>query len=176
MERRLTLRDKDGDLNVGYDDLLKYCTRANVVAAALMLRVSAGAFALLSPGEPVLRRELVWRLGFPGGGVLDCVEMISQAVREGRCLQEPTMPSEGAPAALPGHFIFKIGYRGRTATVVMSAAVFDDEFRARVTRWQDDDSDPEGRAAYLAYKRDLARRILDMPDDDLFRVRVEDDV
>lgn len=86
------------------------------------------------------------------------------------------MPSEGAPAALPGYFIFKIGYRGRTATVVMSAAVFDDEFRARVTRWQDDDSDPEGRAAYLAYKRDLARRILDMPDDDLFRVRVEDDV
>ena len=81
MERRLTLRDKDGDLNVGYDDLLKYCTRANVVAAALMLRVSAGAFALLSPGEPVLRRELVWRLGFPGGGVLDCVEMISHAVR-----------------------------------------------------------------------------------------------
>lgn len=176
MERRLTLRDKDGDLEVGYDDLLKYCTRANVIAAALMLRVCAKAFALLSPGRPVHRRELIWRLGFPGRGILDCVEMISHAVREGRCLQEPAMPAEGAPAALPGHFIFKIGYRGRTATVLLSATVFDDQFRARVARWQDDDKDPEGRTAYLAYKRDLARRILDMPDDELFRVRVGDEV
>ncbi|MCH5277703.1 MAG: hypothetical protein J1E80_07710 [Desulfovibrionaceae bacterium] len=173
MEWHLTVRDKDGDLSIGYDDLLKYCTHANVIAAALMLRVCARAFALLSPDEPVHRRELTWRLGFPGGGILDCVEMVSHAVREGRCLQDPAMPAEGAPPSVLGHFIFKVGYRGRTATLIPSPAVFDDEFRAQVRRWQDEDSNPEGRAAYLAYKQDLVRRILNLPDEELFRVRLE---
>ena len=44
MERRLTLRDKDGDLNVGYDDLLKYCTRANVVAAEVIFSFHLSRF------------------------------------------------------------------------------------------------------------------------------------
>ena len=32
---------------------------------------------LLSPEEPVQRRELYWRLGFPGPGMVDCVEVES---------------------------------------------------------------------------------------------------
>ena len=174
MERQLILRDRDGDIRLGYDDLLKYCTKANVIAAALMLRVGARAFALLSPGEPVWRRDLTWRIGFPGEGILDCVEMISHAVREGRCLRDPDMPSEGAPPALPGHFIFKIGYRGRTATLIPTAEIFDDEFRASVLRWQDEKNDPQGRAAYLAYKKKKADLILSMPDEALFRTRIEE--
>lgn len=170
---QLILRDKDGDIHLSYADLLKYCTYANVIAAALMLRVSAKAFALLSPGEPVWRRELTWRIGFPGGGILDCLEMISHAVREGRCLQDTDMPSEGSPLALPGHFIFKIGYRGKTATIIPSAEIFNDEFRAAVLRWQDAEGDAPGRAAYLAYKKGIADRILSLPDEVLFRARIE---
>lgn len=173
MSLHLTLRDRDGDIEIGYDDLLKYCTRANVIAAALMLRVSARAFVLLSPDEPVWRRELTWRLGFPGGGIIDCVEMLSHAVREGRCLADPAMPAEGAPPALPGHFIFKVGYRGRTATIIPSAQVFDDEFRARVSRWQDDEGDLQQRAPYLAYKQEKVASLLAMPDNDLFQACLE---
>lgn len=32
---------------------------------------------LLSPEEPAQRRELYWRLGFPGPGMVDCVEVES---------------------------------------------------------------------------------------------------
>ena len=94
--------DEDGEIRLGYDDLLKYTGPANVIASALMLRVGVCAFALLSPEKPVWRRSLTWRLGFPGPGILDCVEMISHATRDGRCLSEPDMPAEGAPRALPG--------------------------------------------------------------------------
>jgi len=80
--------DRDGVLELGFDDFLKYTTRANIIAAALITRVAGLGFRLLSPGEPVWRRDLYWRLGFPGAGLVDCVELLSHAVREGRCLVE----------------------------------------------------------------------------------------
>ena len=46
-------------------------------AAALMARVAGLGLRLLSPEEPVQRRELYWRLGFPGPGMVDCVEVES---------------------------------------------------------------------------------------------------
>ena len=85
-ELTVTVRDQDGDITLTRQDLLKYTTNANVIAAALMIRVSRYAFSLLSPQQPVMRRELYWSLGFPGPGIVDCVEILSHAVREGRCL------------------------------------------------------------------------------------------
>ena len=42
-----------------------------------MARVAGLGLRLLSPEEPVQRRELYWRLGFPGPGMVDCVEVES---------------------------------------------------------------------------------------------------
>ncbi len=90
--------DQDGLIRFERQDLLKYASHANVIASALMIRLCAFAFAKLSPDAPVQRRQLYWRLGFPGPGLLDCVELISRAVREGRCLQLMLFPSGCANA------------------------------------------------------------------------------
>ena len=116
-ELTVTVRDQDGDITLTRQDLLKYTTNANVIAAALMIRVSRYAFSLLSPQRPVMRRELYWSLGFPGPGIVDCVEILSHAVREGRCLQNPTLRHPDAPFSLGGQFIFEISYRGKTLVV-----------------------------------------------------------
>lgn len=67
--------DQDGVIEIGPADFIKYASHANAIAAALMVRVAG--LRLLSPEEPVQRRELYWRLGFPGPGMVDCVEVES---------------------------------------------------------------------------------------------------
>ena len=67
--------DQDGVIEIGPADFIKYASHANAIAAALMVRVAG--LRLLSPEEPVQRRELYWRLGFPGPGLVDCVEVES---------------------------------------------------------------------------------------------------
>lgn len=62
-------------IEIGPADFINYASRANAIAAALMARVAG--LRLLSPEEPVQRRELYWRLGFPGPGMVDCVEVES---------------------------------------------------------------------------------------------------
>lgn len=62
---------------IGPADFIKYASHANAIAAALMARVAGLGLRLLSPEEPAQRRELYWRLGFPGPGMVDCVEVES---------------------------------------------------------------------------------------------------
>lgn len=71
--------DQDGVIEIGPADFIKYASRANAIAAALMVRVAGLGLRLrlLSPEEPAQRRELYWRLGFPGPGMVDCVEVES---------------------------------------------------------------------------------------------------
>jgi hypothetical protein len=163
-EPEIAVRDQDGEVRISREDLLKYTTQANVIAAALMIRVCRFAFPLLSPGAPPMRRRLYWRLGFPGAGLVDCVEMISHAAREGRCLQQPVTDHPAAPFSLDGQFVFDIAYEGRTLRLWPDAAVFDDEFRAQVGAWQDAPEGPE-RQAFLDYKAGKVREIMSLPDE-----------
>lgn len=164
----ITVRDLTVDVTLTRDDLLKY-TPSNVIAASLMIRVTRLAFTLLSPEQPVMRRQLYWRLGYPGPGLLDCVELISHAVREGRCLQQPDLQQEGAPASLKGHFIFDVGYHTRWLRLWPSASVFDDTFRHWVSTWESRTT--PGRESYLAYKAQKAHEIMTADDATLLRWR-----
>ena len=60
--------DQDGVIEIGPADFIQYASPANAIAAALMARVAGLGLRLLSPEEPVQRRALYWRLGFPGPG------------------------------------------------------------------------------------------------------------
>ena len=63
-------------IEIGPADFINYASRANAIAA-VMARVAGLGLRLLSPEEPVQRRELYWRLCFPGLGLVDCVEVES---------------------------------------------------------------------------------------------------
>lgn len=168
-EHTVRVADQDGVIEIGAADFVKYTTRANVIAAALMTRVAQLGFRLLSPHEPVQRRELYWRLGFPGQGLVDCVEMLSHAVRENRCLCQPVTTHPHAPFALNGQFVFEISYRGQTVQIWPDPAVFDDEFRRQVRTWQEAPDSTE-RKAFLTYKARKAHQILSMSESALLHV------
>ncbi len=163
--------DQDGIIEIGPNDFIKYITHANVIAAALMTRVAQLGFRLLSPNAPVWRRDLYWRLGFPGPGLVDCVEMLSHAVRENRCLCQPVTDHPHAPFSLNGQLVFDISYRGKTVQIWPSPQVFDDEFRQQVSAWQDAPQCAE-RQAFLAYKARKVEQILSMPEDKLLHAVV----
>ncbi len=165
-EYTLTLHDQDGLIHVYREDLLKYAGQTNVIAAALMMRVCKLAFEKLSPDAPVERRQLYWQLGFPGSGLVDCVEMISHAVRDGRCLQQPVFDHPHAPFSILGQFVFTISYQGKTIEVWPSSEVFDDEFRNQVKIWQEQ-ADSNERQAYLDYKARKVKQIITLSDHDL---------
>ena len=69
--------NQDGVIEIGPADFIKYVSHVNAIAAALMARVAGLGLRLLSPEEPVQWRELYWWLGFPGPGMVDCVEVES---------------------------------------------------------------------------------------------------
>lgn len=161
--KTITVTDQDGDIELSYDDLLKYASRANVIASALMIRVCGLAFKHLSPDAPVERRKLYWRLGFPGPGLVDCVEMISHAVRDGRCLQQPEHHHPHAPFSINGQFVFEVSYEGKTIVIWPDKSLFDDEFRKQVSTWQEEPNSPE-RAAFLDYKMRKVEKILSLPE------------
>lgn len=169
-EYHITVQDKDGELVLTSQDLIKYTTKGNIIAAALMIRLCRFAFSQLSPQEAIQRRELYWQIAFPGPGILDCIEMISHAVREGRCLQNPTLHYHGTnPAkALVGSFLFEITYRHKTLIIWIDDTIFDDEFRAQVSYWQKCNENTEGYLEYLKYKASKVQQIMSFSDDILF--------
>lgn len=162
----ITVADQDGEITISRTDLLKYTSYANVIAAALTIRVCHLAFAKLSPDQTIQRKKLYWRLGFPGPGLVDCVEMISHAVREGRCLQRPEHHHPQAPFSLNGQFVFDIGYEDKTIRIWPNPAIFDDEFRAQVSTWQEQ-PDSAQRDAYKAYKAKKVEQIMSLSDAEL---------
>lgn len=165
-ELTITVTDQDGDITLSRQDLLNYTTHANVIAAALMIRVCHLAFTQLSPDAPVQRRKLYWRLGFPGDGLVDCVEMISHAVREGRCLQYPEFMHPDAPFSLNGQFVFEISYESKTIVVWPDKAIFDDAFRKQVRTWQEAPA-TEKRELFKEYKAQKVQEIMTLPVDEL---------
>lgn len=170
-EVSVIVSDQDGDIELTREDLLKYATKANVIAAALMIRLSHYAFSLLSPNKPVMRRKLYWTLGFPGPGILDCVEMLSHAVREGRCLQKPTLDHPQAPHSVLGQFLFEISYESKTLLIWPDKNVFDDEFRTQVSTWQEAEPNTPEHNAYLQYKDNKVKTIMSLSNEALFHIQ-----
>ncbi len=174
MSNTISVYDRDGEIILSQEDLRKYATNENIIAAALMFRICQCAFRQLSPSRPVFRRELYWQIGFPGPGILDCIEMISHAVREGRCLQNPTFshPKADPPKSLLGHFLFEISYRGKSIVIWPDKAVFDDEFRHLVSTWQYADENNEGYQNYLMYKAKKVKQIMSMTEEQLLHFEI----
>lgn len=167
-EVSITVEDQDGVITLTREDFIKYATKANTIAAALMVRLCHYAFALLSPEAPVLRRKLYWTIGTSGQGFLDCIELISHAVREGRCLQKITTDHAEAPHTIYGQIIFAVNYNKKSLLVWPDKHVFDDEFRTQMITWQEASPETQGRKDYLAFKDQKVKQIMSLPDAKLF--------
>lgn len=167
----VAVRDRDGVVAIGRDDLVRYAGPGQIVASALCLRLFARAFADLSPREPPQRDAIRVLVAFPGDGIIDCVEMITRARTRGRLTVDTEAGPPEAPPALVGRFYLEIAIGGAARGYWLADGYFTDAFVAQVRRHQDGAGTPAELAAYQAAKHALIGRLLGAPAETLFHSR-----
>lgn len=164
----VTVREPEGHVAIGYDDLVRYAGPGQIVAAALCLRLFERAFRDLSPAQPPLRDDVRVTVGFPGPGILDAVEMITRARSRDRLRVDLALGAPAAPPALIGRLAFTIAVAAARRSYAVADGLFTPAFLDQVRAYQDGGGDTAQRAAYLRAKCDLIARLLATPDADLF--------
>lgn len=163
------IRDRDGEVAIGRDDLVRYAGPEQIVASALCLRLFARAFADLSPDTPPRRETVRVLSAFPGEGLLDGIELITRARSRGALVVDPLAgPAEAPPAGI-GRFYFVVAVGERARGYMLAPGLFSDTFLGLVGRLQDGGGTPHERAAYQGAKHELIGRLLGTPDETLLR-------
>ncbi len=164
----ITVRDRDGLVAIGRDDLIRYAGPSEVVASALCLRLFARAFKDLSPDTPPTRNDIKVLVAFPGDGILDCVEMITRARTRGRLTINTEAGPEGVPPSIVGRFYFEVSIAGKAKGYSLGHGFFTDAFVTQIRRHMDGTAAPEEFADYQVAKHALIGRLLGTPDHELF--------
>lgn len=164
----VSVRDHDGAVAIGRDDLVRYAGPGQIVASALCLRLFDRAFSDLSPDEPPVRDDIRVTVAFPGDGILDCVEMITRARTRGRLTIDTEAGPADAPPALVGRFYFEIAVGARQRGYSLAHGYFTDAFVDMIRRLQSGHGTPEELADYQVAKHALIGRLLGAPASELF--------
>lgn len=108
--------DRGRTLRFSLEDLTRYHGLGSPGGVAHALRVMQRAWPLLDPDSAPERRELTIETAFGGPGARDAFELVTRAVTEGRYAVDGALARPERGRALE-RFVFRIGYRGRTATL-----------------------------------------------------------
>jgi hypothetical protein len=157
---------EDGEpIAYSFDDLLRYHGRHSPGGVAHAFKVLERALPLLD-AAPCERRELVVETAFGGPGARDGFEMVTRAVTDGRYHLRPDLARPELGRARE-RFVFRLGYRGRSVTLVVRDGIVSDEFieLARAERRSD-----EQEARLTELKRDMAARVAALPAADVYDV------
>jgi hypothetical protein len=162
----LVLAERGERLELTFDDLLRYHGPGSPGGVAHAYKVLARALPLLGPGGPCERRELTVRTAFGGPGARDAIEMATRAVTDGRfevtsALERPDL------GRLRERFVFRIGYRDGSVTLVLRDGFVTDEF-LDLARAEGRNAEQEGRLDVL--KREMAERVLAQPPERVYDV------
>jgi hypothetical protein len=162
----LALAERGERLGFTFDDLLRYHGPGSPGGVAHAYKVLERALPLLDPGGPCERRELTVQTAFGGPGARDAIEMATRAVTDGRfgvtrTLERPDL------GRLRERFVFRIGYRDRSVTLVLRDGFVTDEF-LDLARAEGRNAEQEGRLDVL--KREMAERVLAEPAERVYDV------
>ncbi|MEN3931139.1 hypothetical protein WJT86_08720 [Microvirga sp. W0021] len=167
----ITVRDQDGVIAIGRDDLVRYTGPDQIVASALCLRLFARAFSDLSPEAPPHRNDIRVLVAFPGDGILDCVEMITRARTRNRLVIDTEAGPPEAPLSVAGRFYFEIAIGKKAMGYWLAKGFFTDSFIEQIKRHQDGTGSTQELADYQIAKHALIGRLLGAPDEQLFHAR-----
>jgi len=167
----VAVRDHDGIIAIGRDDLVRYAGPGQIVASALCLRLFARAFSDLSPGKPPLRNDIRVLVAFPGDGILDCVEMITRARTRDRLTIDITTGPEETPPSIVGRFYFEIAIGDNARGYWLADGFFTDAFIDQIRHLQEGGGTEKELANYQVAKHELIGRLLGAPDHELFHSR-----
>ncbi len=146
-------------LRFSHDDLLRYHGPGYPGGVAHGYKVLERALPLLAGGDPPERREITIQTAFRGPGARDSFELVTRAVTEGHYLVDHDLARPERGHTLE-RYVFHLGYREETITLVLRDGYVTDEFIA-LSRQETRSSEEEWHLATL--KQEMADRLLAHP-------------
>ena len=166
MDDVLQVQEQGRPVTFSFAEMLRYSGPGSPGGVALGFKVMELAFARLEPGGLVERREVVVETAFRGPGVRDACELVTRSLTEGRYLVDPARerPERGHTLET---FAFRVGYRGRTVSLLLRKGIVTDEF---IRLAQADELTAEEQERFTAMKQALADQLMATPAADVFEV------
>ena len=156
--------DRGRRIAFAFEDVLDYHGPGSPGGAALAFKVLERALPLLEPDGPCERREIVVETAFGGPGARDAFELVTRAVSGDRFRVDPALALPGRGRELE-RFVFRLGYRGRRATLLLRPGFVTREF-IDLARAEQRSADQERELDAL--KLALAARVLARPAAEVF--------
>jgi hypothetical protein len=149
-----------------FEDLMRYHGPGSPGGVAHAVKVLERALPLLDPDAPCERREIVVDTAFGGPGARDAFEMVTRAVTGDRFRVDPALARPERGRALE-RFVFRLGYRRRSATLAVREGFVTDEF-IELARTPERSVAQERRLDAL--KREMADRVMARPASEVYDV------
>ena len=162
----LEIVDRGRVLAFSFEDLMRYHGPGSPGGVAHGFKVLERALPLLDPDAPCERREIVVETAFGGPGARDAFEMVLRAVTGDRFRVDEALARPERGRTLE-RFVFRLTYRGRSATLALREGFVTDEF-IDLARTEDRTDDQERRLDGL--KSEMAQRVMGHPADEVYDV------
>src|SRR4051794_3677485 len=143
-------------LAFSFADVMRYHGPGSPGGVAHAFKVMERALPLLGPAGPVERREVLVETAFGGPGARDAFELVTRAVTGDRYRVDVALARPERGRALE-RFVFRLAYRGRTATLAARDGFVSDEFVDLARRGARSAAEEE-RLDVL--KREMAERVM----------------
>ncbi len=164
----LVVLDGSRRLAFSFDDLLRFHGGGSPGGVAHAFKVLELGLALLAGegGSPPQRRGIEVRTPFGGPGARDAFEIVTRAVTEGRYVLDGSLARPERGRAME-RFVFRLGYRGRSVTLIVREGFVTDEF-VDLARMQQRSDEDEARLDRL--KAEMAERVMARPAGEVYEV------
>jgi hypothetical protein len=152
----LAVLDDGRPVTLSFAEAMAYHGGGSPGGVAHAFKVMERAFPLLDPDGPVERREITIETAFGGPGARDAFELVTRAVTGERYRVDPALARPDLGRARE-RFVFRLGYRGRTVTLLVREGYVTDEFMALARR---DKRGPDEECRLEVLKREMAGRVM----------------
>lgn len=162
----IAVRDQGQVLAFAFADLMRYHGPGSPGGVAHAFKVLERALPLLAPDGPPERREITIRTAFGGPGARDGFELVTRAVTGNRYVVDSALARPERGMAME-RFVFELGYRDRTLTLIVREGYVSDEF-ITLARIEGRTDAEETRLTVL--KHEMAARLTAVPAADVYDV------
>ncbi|OBI40543.1 hypothetical protein A5707_08965 [Mycobacterium kyorinense] len=166
MAETIAVHERGQTLEFSFADMLRYAGPHSPAGVASAFKVMQRAFAVLCPDAPPQRRSIVIRTAFRGPGARDGFEAVTRAVSDRRYTVDRTLARPDRGRSLED-FVFQVGINDTTVTLLLRDGFVTDEF---VDLARQPDRTPEQEHRLDALKAQLAQRIMETADADLYDI------
>ena len=170
MTRTIDVLDGGQLVSCSYEEITKYHGPSSPGGVAHAFKVMERAWPQLSRGDvPPERREITVTTAFGGPGARDAFEFVTRAVTGDRYVVDGALarPERGRARE---RFVFRLGYRDRTVTLLLREGYVTDEFIELARRPERGDEE-ERRLTLL--KREMAERVMAAPAPDVYDIAAD---